>query len=91
MKNVYYLLCCLMASVFTVQAQTPSGKIEGTVYDSAAKKGLSYATVSIVSAKDSTLVTFTRADSSGHFSLQSLKQGKYIVSASSDSVAATYS
>ena len=64
------------------QAQTNSASVSGTVLDTASRHGLSYATVSIVNAKDSTLVSFARADSTGKFKLSSLPKGNYLLSAS---------
>jgi len=56
--------------------------VKGTVYDTLSKKGLSYATVSLVNAKDSTLINFTRADSTGKFQLKQVSRGKYLLSTS---------
>ncbi len=67
---------------FLAQAQKAPASVRGTVFDTATKRGLAYATVSIVNAKDSTLVTFTRADSTGKFKLSSLEKGKYLMSSS---------
>ena len=67
---------------FLVQAQKTPASVRGMVFDTATKRGLAYATVSIVNAKDSTLVSFTRADSTGKFKLTSLEKGKYLMSAS---------
>lgn len=68
-------------SPFLLQAQK-SASIRGAVYDSVAKKTLSYATVSLVNAKDSSLVSFVRADSTGKFYFNQLAKGKYTLSAS---------
>ena len=67
---------------FLLQAQKTPASIKGLVYDTASKHGLAYATISVVNAKDSTLVSFTRADSTGKFRLSSLEKGKYLLSAS---------
>jgi len=67
---------------FVSQAQQTTTIVRGTVFDTASKKGLAYATVSVVNAKDSTLVTFTRADSTGKFRLSGIGKGKYLLSAS---------
>ncbi len=56
--------------------------VKGRVYDSSRHSGLSYTTVSLVRADDSTLITFTRADSTGAFTLNSVDRGKYLLSAS---------
>jgi hypothetical protein len=67
---------------FLLQAQKTPSIVKGVVYDTASKRGLAYATISVVNAKDSTLVTFTRADSTGKFKLSSLEKGKYLLSSS---------
>lgn len=74
-------LLLLFALPILTTAQQPAA-VKGNVYDTAAKRGLAYATISIVNAKDSTLVTFTRADSTGKFSFRSLEKGNYLLSAS---------
>jgi hypothetical protein len=56
--------------------------VKGVVFDTASKRGLAYATISIVKASDSTLVSFGRADSTGKFKLGSLDRGKYLLSSS---------
>jgi hypothetical protein len=80
MKKVlpFFLLLLLI----TVVAMAQSATITGKVMDTLAKKALSYATISLVKASDSTLVTFTRADSSGNFKLKSVPKGDYRLSAS---------
>lgn len=75
-------LLSIICLPFVVQAQKTPAAIRGVVYDTATKRGLAYATVSIVNAKDSTLVSFTRADSTGKFRLSSLNKGKYLMSSS---------
>ncbi len=76
------ILFALFLFPFFIQAQKTPASIKGVVFDTASKKGLSYATISVVNAKDSTLVTFTRADSTGKFKLSSFEKGKYLLSAS---------
>lgn len=82
MKKIIALLCSLIFTL-SVTAQKNNTSVTGRVYDSTIKKGLAYATVSILNAKDSTLFSFTRADSSGNFKLNQLgKSGNFILSAS---------
>ena len=80
MRKIILLSAILFIS-FLAQAQR-SSTVRGTVFDTLSKKGLSYATVSLVAAKDSTLISFTRADSSGNFHLPKIGQGKYLLSTS---------
>ena len=63
-----------------LNAQQTNATISGEVVDSIAGKGLAYSTVSIVQQKDSTLVSFARADSSGKFKLSGLPKGNYLLS-----------
>ena len=72
----------LLSFTATLSAQERTPAIKGSVYDTAVNRGMAYATVSIVNAKDSTLISFVRADSSGNFRIPSLSKGKYLLSAS---------
>ena len=47
-----------------------------------AAKGLPYATIALVNAADSTLITFAVADSTGHFQLKKVVPGAYLLSVS---------
>jgi hypothetical protein len=67
---------------FLLQAQKTPASVKGIVFDTVSKRGLAYATISIVKASDSTLVSFGRADSTGKFKLGSLDRGKYLLSSS---------
>ncbi len=67
---------------FVTNAQKPNGLIKGMVMDTASKRGLSFSTISLVQAKDSSLISFLRADSTGAFQLKNIAKGNYLVSAS---------
>jgi CarboxypepD_reg-like domain len=56
--------------------------VTGVESDSLSHKGLRYATVSLVKAKDSTLTSFSRADSAGNFKITNIEKGSYLISAS---------
>jgi hypothetical protein len=79
MQRLYALLFLLLPALAFAQKATT---IKGRVTDTLTKKGLSYATVSLVHAKDSTLMAFTRADSNGVFLLKGVDKGSYLLSAS---------
>lgn len=81
MNRICFLIVGLILPFFTIAQQLP-GSVKGTVMDTATRHGLAYATISVVDARDSTLVNFTRADSTGKFRLGSLGKGKYLLSAS---------
>jgi hypothetical protein len=76
-----YTLALLLLLPLLGLAQKKS-TLKGVVYDTTLHKGLAYATVSVLNAHDSTLVTFTRADSTGNFRLPYLDKGRFLVSAS---------
>ena len=67
-------------SLLTSFAQTLT--ISGTIADSTSGKGLAYATVSVIGAKDSMLIAFTIADTAGHFRLNKIAPGDYLLSVS---------
>ncbi|MDD2793315.1 MAG: outer membrane beta-barrel protein [Sediminibacterium sp.] len=79
MKAVGFFIAFLLIGV-SLSAQSSGSVITGRVYDSLYKKGLSYATVSVVKEQDSTLVSFTRADSTGKFRLSGIPKGNYLIS-----------
>lgn len=74
-------LLCVVLFPMLLAAQKKS-TVQGVVIDTAARQVLAYTTVSVVQAKDSTLVAFVRADSTGKFKFPSLDPGKYLLSAS---------
>src|SRR5580704_10871897 len=67
------LFCALRGS-----AQN-SYSVKGFVADTAAKTKLANTAVSVLTAKDSTLVTFTRAAKDGSFSIANLHKGTFIL------------
>ena len=56
--------------------------LKGRIVDSTINRGLAYTTISLVNASDSTLVTFSRADSTGNFKFNEIDKGRYLISAS---------
>jgi hypothetical protein len=76
MSKILFFLLLFVCS--NVAAQTISGR----AIDSVAGKGLSYATVSLVRADDSVLVSFTVADSAGRFRLKGSREGRFLLSVS---------
>ncbi len=76
--NKYLLsLIIIFSSVFFAKAQT--SKIVGVVRDSTDNIMLNNASISILRAKDSILVKFTRANTEGKFSIGNLKTGDYLL------------
>ena len=81
MRLMLLLLFTIFLSLIS-EAQNKPSNIRGIVFDTASKKGLAYSTVSLVNSNDSSLISFTRADSSGNFQLKNIYKGVYLLSAS---------
>ncbi|GAA4901558.1 outer membrane beta-barrel family protein [Mucilaginibacter defluvii] len=83
MKYTISALIMLMMSCLTVFAQTPSPTTnytaKGIVADTVSNVKLENASVSILLAKDSILVSYTRAASDGKFNFPKLAPGSYIL------------
>lgn len=73
---VYSIVC-----LATLKAQD-SPSLQGIIIDSASNVKLMNTSVSVLNARDSTLVKFTRASGNGSFSLHNLDTGKFILLAS---------
>ena len=63
-------------------AQT-NGKITGTIIDGDDQKIIDAATISLLKAKDSGLVKLSLTDKQGNFSFENIKNGNYLIMASS--------
>ncbi|WP_165958150.1 outer membrane beta-barrel protein [Segetibacter sp. 3557_3] len=67
------LLVLLTITISTiVHAQSNSGTIKGRLQDSASKKGLSLATVTVFRAKDTSILTYRLSDQNGEFKVPAL-------------------
>ncbi len=66
-----------MSTATTALAQTST--LKGTITDTLNKQNLSNAVISVLRAKDSVLVKFTRTGATGHFELKNLGTGNYIL------------
>jgi hypothetical protein len=74
-KQLLFLLSLFIS--FCSIAQSPL--IKGTLRDSVENKNLYNAVVSVLRKSDTTLVSFTRADKSGQFSLSKIDTGNYLL------------
>src|SRR5260221_567100 len=80
-KTILPTLSLIFLSI-SVNAQS-TGKILGTVTDGGNQKIIDAATISLLKAKDSSLVKLSLTDKEGHFSFENLKGGNYLIMASS--------
>ena len=69
--------CLVLVALFASSAFAQSGVIRGAVVDSLTRKPLLEASVSLLSARDSSLVTFGITDGDGRFDFQKVAVGTY--------------
>ena len=81
-KKAILAFCILGSLLIGFQANAQNITIDGTIMDSVLKKTLTYATVSLANAKDSSLINFTRANEDGFFQFKNIVPGKYLLSVS---------
>jgi hypothetical protein len=74
-KTIALFTALLACSV--ILAQRPDGNVKGKLTDTASKQPLSGAVISVVKAKDSSLVTFTLSNKSGVFEVRGLENDDY--------------
>lgn len=82
-------LAAIILSSFASQAQTRT-KISGTIVDGA-QKTIESATISLLRAKDSSVIKFSVADKAGNYSFEGVAAGKYLVAVSAVGHAKSYS
>ncbi|MDZ4796286.1 MAG: TonB dependent receptor [Bacteroidota bacterium] len=80
-KILTLLTVSLTALSFTTQAQVQNGKVSGTVIDGSIKT-IESATITLLRAKDSTVVKMSVADKTGKYVFDAVAEGKYFVSIS---------
>jgi hypothetical protein len=78
MKKLLFLAALFLTSFFAT-AQKSNGIVRGTLKDSASGQGLHDATVSVLTAKDSSLISFTLTSNSGFFEVKNIASGNYFI------------
>ena len=84
MNTKTQLLTGLLLSLTTLGIAQTNGKISGTITDGGDQKIIDAATISLLRARDSSLVKLSLSDKEGHFSFENVKNGNYIIMGSSD-------
>ncbi len=79
MKKILSLTALFVLFCHLAQAQKVTGTVSGTLQDSASATALYDATVSIIKAQDSSLVSFTLSNSSGYFEIKNLDSSRYVL------------
>jgi hypothetical protein len=77
MRQALSLIVFTLLASFAAIAQKADGSIKGKLIDTASKKPITDATVSILNAKDSSLITFTLSNKQGIFEIKGLEAGNY--------------
>jgi len=89
MKKLF-TLCLFFSSTLCVVAQEKNGRISGTVRDQGGKS-LQSVTISLLRAKDSSMVKAAASNKSGQYEIDLIADGQYIVMASSVGFEKSYS
>lgn len=76
MRNFLTAFTLILFSL-AASAQKPDGSIKGKLTDSTSRQAIADATVSLLHAKDSSLVTFTLTNKQGSFEIKGLATGAY--------------
>jgi len=82
MKINLIVILCLFLVPIKLSAQKPSVTISGTTKDKASDEVLSFVTVVLKKASDSTLVTGTISNENGLFTIADVKPGEYLLEVS---------
>jgi hypothetical protein len=90
MKKIFSLLAA-MTIVLCSHAQSGTAKVTGSIQDGGNQKIIDAASISLLKASDSSLVKVAVTDKAGIFSFENLKEGKYLVLATSVGHSKTYS
>ncbi|MBV9988703.1 MAG: outer membrane beta-barrel protein [Chitinophagaceae bacterium] len=79
MRKTNLIALLLLAAAVPASAQPFPNSVKGTVSDTLAKQQIFKAVVSLVRARDSMLVKFTRTDANGFFEIKDLPPDKYVL------------
>ncbi len=91
MKNLITLLTIIFTTLSLCSfAQPGKGKITGSVIDGSTKI-IESATITLLKAKDSSLVKISASDKTGNFSFENIAAGRYLVSISAVAHQTAYS
>ena len=74
--KIFFSLIILTLTISVVHAQQ-KGNVRGNLIDTVSKQMISDATITVMKASDSSLVSFSRTDNKGEFNLNYLDKGKY--------------
>jgi hypothetical protein len=79
MKKILLLTACIFLISSFSFSQKVTGIVKGSFVDSSSADGLSDATISVMTQKDSSLISFTLSSNSGYFEIKNLDSGAYVL------------
>lgn len=91
MKKFFNLLVVSTIAMCSQAQTTSTGKVTGSIKDGGQQKVIDAASISLLKAKDSSLVKIAVTDKEGNFSIENVKEGSYLVLATSIGHSKTYS
>lgn len=91
MKKFFNLLVVSTIAMCSQAQLTSAGKVTGSIKDGGQQKVIDAASISLLKAKDSSLVKIAVTDKEGNFSIENVKEGSYLVLATSIGHSKTYS
>ena len=91
MKKIFSLLAGITIGMSSFAQSATGGKITGSIKDGGNQKIIDAASVSLLKAKDSALVKVAVTDKDGNFAFENIKDGNYLVLATSIGHVKTYS
>lgn len=81
-KNIKFLICFLLLCVaIASQAQENMYTLQGSVIDENTRH-LDYATISLLHAQDSSVISVIFSDETGQYQFKNIKEGNYLIQAS---------
>lgn len=89
MKSLFTMLIAISTSTMCVAQKT--GTVSGSIKDGGNQKVIDAASISLLKSKDSSLVKVAVTDKEGNFIFENVKEGSYLVSASSVGHSKVYS
>ena len=75
----FSVLFVILASFLSVNAQKIDGSVKGKLMDTTAKKPVPDATITLINAKDSSIVSYMVSDKLGAFEIKNIDAGDYTV------------
>jgi iron complex outermembrane recepter protein len=91
MKKFFNLLVVSTIAMCSQAQTTSAGKVTGSIKDGGQQKVIDAASISLLKAKDSSLVKIAVTDKEGNFIIENVKEGNYLVLATSIGHSKTYS